>query len=257
MAISLKYQGQEKSRNRNEASFKETFQGTEAEVDSYISNLPEISTVVEGKGHLTSWRKFNSEGPIWNVEVEYTNSYDDFNNEDTQVYGKKSAQLTVRNIQMPLEHHSDYLTKWNYYLLGLGNASVPTFWNDAKTIVLTPAQRKQYMWVKSVGEIPSEPDEDGNYWTILKEPTKPGVEYYDLACFVVTETAKYGSATAAGDAVSKKINTITNPDNTFGITGGNWKLDEVTVQYNGKNWYANSVFTRSGDDSGWDTEIYK
>ena len=59
MAIALKYQGQEKSRSRNEESFKETYQGTEAEVDNYISNLPEISTSVEGKGHLTSWRKWN------------------------------------------------------------------------------------------------------------------------------------------------------------------------------------------------------
>lgn len=173
MAIALKYQGQEKARSRNEASFKETYQGTEAEVDSYISNLPEISTAVEGKGFLTSWRKYNAEGPIWCVEIEYTTSYDDFNNEDNQLYGKKSAQLTVRNLQMPLEYNSNYLAKWNHYLLGLGNASVPTFWNTAKTIALTPEQRAQYMWITSVSELPTEPDADGNYWTILKEPTKP------------------------------------------------------------------------------------
>ena len=83
-----------------------------------------------------------------------------------------------------------------------------------------------------------------------------GVEYYDLACFVVTETAKYKSATAAGNAISKNINTISSPQNTFGITGGNWKLDEATVQYNGKNWYATSVYTRSGDEEGWDTDLY-
>ena len=218
MAITLKYQGQEKARSRNEASFKETYQGTEAEVDSYISDLPEISTAVEGKGFLTSWRKYNAEGPIWCVEVEYTTSYDDFNNEDNQLYGKKSAQLTVRNLQMPLEHNSNYLAKWNHYLLGLGNAGVPTFWNTAKNITLTPEQRAQYMWITSVSELPTEPDADGNYWTILKEPTKPGVDYWDVACFVVTETAKYGSATAAGNAVSKNINTITSPSNTFGIT---------------------------------------
>ena len=87
--------------------------------------------------------------------------------------GKKSAQLSVRNIQMPLENHSNYLAKWNHYLLGLGNASVPTFWNTAKTIALTPEQRAQYMWITSVSELPTEPDADGNYWTILKEPTKP------------------------------------------------------------------------------------
>ena len=93
MAISLKYQGQEKARSRNEASYKETHQGTEAEIDSFIADLPEISTAVEGKGFLTSWRKYNAEGPIWCVEVEYTTSYDDFNNEDTQLYRKKKCTI--------------------------------------------------------------------------------------------------------------------------------------------------------------------
>lgn len=175
MSLTLKYQGQELSRNKNESTFKETYQGTESEVDSYISSsLSGISTYVAGKGYLTSWRKFNSEGPHYGVEVEYTVSYDDsFDNTDSQVYGKKSAQLTVRNIQMPLEHHTNYLTQWNYYLIGLGNVSTPDWWSSATNIILTPAQRKKYLWVKSIGEVPTDPDQDGNYWTILEEPTKP------------------------------------------------------------------------------------
>lgn len=83
-----------------------------------------------------------------------------------------------------------------------------------------------------------------------------GVEYYDFAVFVVTETAKYRTASAAGSAVSKNINRITSPSEDFGISGGDWKLDEVTVQYNGKNWLATSTYTRSGDSQGWDTDIY-
>ncbi len=175
MSLTLKYQGQEASRTKNESSFKETYQGTEAEIDSYISSsLSGISTFYTGKGYLTSWRKFNAEGPHWNVEVEYTTSYDNsFNNTDQQVYGQKSAQLTVRNIQMPLEAHKDYLTKWNYYLIGLGNATLPAWASTAKSIILTPAQRKMYQWVKGIGDIPTEPDQNGNYWTILQEPTKP------------------------------------------------------------------------------------
>ena len=39
--------------------------------------------------------------------------------------------------------------------------------------------------------------------------------------------------------------------------GGNWKYDEASISFNGKYWVANSVFTRSGDEKGWDTEIYK
>lgn len=173
--ITLKYQGQEQSRSKSEASFKETFQGTETEINSQISTLPPISTKVEGKGFLTSWRKTCDEGPIWNLEVEYTISYDsgDFDNNDEQVYGKKSAQLSARNIQMPLEGHPNYLTNWNYYLIGLGNVTTPGWWATATDIMLTPTQRKQFQWVKSIGEIPQEPDQNGDYWTILEEPQKP------------------------------------------------------------------------------------
>lgn len=59
----------------------------------------------------------------------------------------------------------------------------------------------------------------GLRWIEAASPTKPGVEYYDLACFVVTESAKYRTASAAGSAVSKNINKIVNPGNDFGISG--------------------------------------
>lgn len=175
MALTLKYQGQEIYRNKNESSYKETYQGTESEVDSYISSaLSGISTYVQGKGYLTSWRKVNADGPFFNIEVEYSISYDgSFNNTDEQVYGKKSAQLSIRNLQMPLEKHTNYRAKWNYYLLGLGVNLTPDWWTSATNIILTSEQRKQYMWVKSISEIPTEPDQNGKYWIVLEEPTKP------------------------------------------------------------------------------------
>lgn len=104
--------------------------------------------------------------------------------------------------------------------------------------------------------MPLDPDANGKYWRILQKPTKPGVEYYDLACFVVNISAKYNTASAAGNAVSKNINHIVTPTETFGITGGNWKLDEVSISYDGKHWIANQTYTKSGDSSGWDREIY-
>lgn len=172
--LTLKYQGQEQSRNKTEAVYKETFQGTESEINTKLASLPSISTRVDGKGYFTSWRKFNQDGPIYNLELEYSVSYgDSFDNSDDQAYGKKSAQLSVRNIQMPLEGHQNYLAMWNNYLIGLGTVPLPGWATTATDIILTPANRKQYMWVKSIGEIPTEPDQNGNYWTILQEPSKP------------------------------------------------------------------------------------
>ena len=39
--------------------------------------------------------------------------------------------------------------------------------------------------------------------------------------------------------------------------GGNWKYDEASISFNGKYWVATSVYTRSGDDKGWDVDIYQ
>jgi len=45
--LSLKYQGKEFSKNKDEQVYKETWQGTETEVDSYIQNTLETQWSVE------------------------------------------------------------------------------------------------------------------------------------------------------------------------------------------------------------------
>ena len=76
-----------------------------------------------------------------------------------------------------------------------------------------------------------------------------------MSLFTITESAKYGSATNAGNAVSKNINKIVSPDNTFGITGGNWKYDEASISFNGKYWISTSTYTHSPDS--WDADLYQ
>lgn len=257
MSLTLKYQGQEVSRTKNLSSYKETYQGTEAEIDTYISSsLPNISTFIQGKGYLTSWRKYNAQGPIFNLEIEYTISYDgSFNNEENTLYGEKSAQLSVRTIQLPLEKAPSYKACWNNYLLGLGDVELPDWATTTSSTILSRADKQNYRWVKSLGEIPDDPV-SGKFWDAIQEPTKPGVEYYDFAYFVVTESAKYRSAAAAGTAVSKKINKIVSPDTTFGLAG-EWKLDETSIQYTGSYWIGTNVYTRAGDSNGWDKDLYQ
>ena len=263
MSLKILYQSKEKSRTQNEYKNKITYYGTENEVDAYIATL-EIG-VTQNDGTLTAWRKSNTGGDIYQVETEYTTSFDTgfFSNVSQTVVGQKSATLSVRNIQMPLEHLDNYRANWNYYLIGRAEdqdavIDTPEWWETAENIQIPIADRKDYRWVKSPGEIPSDPDADGLYWFIVEQPLKPGVQYYDWACFVITESQRFKSATAAGNAINKSINTITSPTNTFGLSGGgyNFKLDQVSVQWDGKSWIANSVYTRSGDNLGWDEDIY-
>lgn len=108
--------------------------------------------------------------------------------------------------------------------------------------------REHYKWIKNLSEMPyPTPGEDSNsVWQVLVQPSKPGIEYYDLSYFVVSITARYPSAAAAGQAVSKRINTIISPPEDFGL-GGEWKLDESQVSYDGKTWIAHEVYTRAVD----------
>lgn len=259
MAIKEKYQGKEYSRDKNTESYKESFYGTEAEINTFITTLPAIGANVTGKGFFTRYSKTQGEGNIYQLETEYTIEHDDsFANTASSVVGVKSAQMSVRNIQMPLEAHKNYRTNWNYFLIALGDdATLPAWWETATNVIIPVADRKKYRWIQSYSELPTEIDQETSlYWNVLAMPDKPGVSNYDYQCYVVTESAKYNSPNDAGNAISKTINTITPPETTFNITGGTWKFDEASVSYDGKRWIATSIFTRSGDASGWDTDLY-
>lgn len=255
MAATLKYQGREQSKNKNLQSYKQTWQGTQTQIDSFIGSLPAIGTKTD-KGFMTSYRKSQADGYFWNLEVQYTiEKNNDFNNSDEDtVVGKKSATLSARCIQMPLESADAYLTNWNYYLIGKQGLSTPSFWNTATDTILTGQNNKDYMWIKSLGQRPIQPDQNGKYWQLLQKPQKPGVQYYDLAIFVVTISAKYRSATSAGNAIKKSINTVTSPDQDFNL-GGQWKYDDASVSYDGKHWIATSTYSRAVDK--WDSDLYK
>lgn len=257
MALKVAYQGLEVSRSSNEKIYKETFYGTYDECLAKSQSLI-IGTFIENKGYFTGFSITPKEANLYSIQLQYTISYkgSNFSNTDETLVGKKSAQLSVRNIQMPLQSLDNYLAKWNHYLIGLGDVPVPSWWETAKNILIDISDRKNYMWIKSIGEIPLQPNQQGKYWKILKQPTKAGVQYYDWACFVVTQLSRYRSSSAAGNAVNKTINTISSPDNTFGLSG-QWKHDEANISYDGNDWICTSVYTLAGDYKGWDKDIYK
>lgn len=257
MALKLKYQGREQSRSRDEATYRETWYGTESEVDAQIALLT-IGDYTSGKGYLHGWEKTQENAAVWDLSVSWRVTYarvgDD--SEDEEPESGSTAQhtysLSVRNVQMPIEGHPSYRACWSHYLLGKG-ATLPAWWSTATDTLLSPSDRAYYMWVSSIGEIPQEPDGSGNYWTILAQPTKPGVQVYDEACFVVTERSRHKHSADAGRAISTGINKVFDPAHTFGITGGEWKLDEASVEHDGRRWVATCRWTRA---LSWDNDIY-
>lgn len=253
--LQRKFQGRERSLSRDESLYRETWYGSETEIDEYIATLV-IGSFVQDKGYLHEWQKKQDSPAVWQVEVTYRITYSvDADSNDEVEDGSttpKTYSLSVRNIQIPLEEHKQYKACWNHYLIGLGNVPVPTWWATATNTLLDVDARKVYQWVSSIAEIPLEPNSRNLYWWILKEPTKPGVQVFDRACFVVTEKSKYRTSSSAGQAISKNINEISTPPHTFGIDG-QWKLDEASVEHDGKRWVATRTWTRADE---WDSDLY-
>lgn len=256
MSLTLAYQGQEVSKSNQQSFYKQTWQGFETQVDTKISELT-LGVFHQNKGYLTQWRKSQKDGPIWQVEIQYTVSYtNNSGNQSATEVGQKSATLTTRNLQLPLEKLQDYKTKWNYYLAGLGGMATPAWWSTATDLFIIPVtDRKYYKWCRSVSEVPLDPDpQTGLYWQILQKPTKPGIEYFDYAYFTVTEKAKYNTSSAAGNAINSNINQLISPSNTFGLGSNDWKLDDATVSWDGNYWIASMTFTKS--PTHWDFDLY-
>lgn len=210
---------------------------------------------VTGDGKLRSCRVYQESPLIWCCERKYSTDADGETKEGPETtYGKKSAQLKGSMLSMQLECHKNYLTCWNHYLMAApGTDTVPAWWKTATDAVLSNADSQKYAWVKTLGETPV--DKNGR-WHCLKDPLKPGTDSYDLAVYSVTETARFRSARAAGRMVANTLNKIDEPNETFGIKGGNWKCDDASVFYDGEDWFATLTWTLSGNSKGWDDELY-
>ena len=255
MAITLKYQSRQRERNENGFSTTLVWTGTREEVEAFAAE--ETPGTPADDGTLESVRIYQDGGNIWAVERRYSQDQNgDFRNKPNVVYGKKSAQLHGSMLSLPLEANPKYKTQWNYFLASApGITAVPAFWETATDPVLTSSQSQQYAWIRSTAELPTS---GSDRWSTMKKPKYPGVNSYDVATYTVTETAKFKSAKAAGTMIAGKLNQIGKPDEDFGMTpsGYNWKCDDATVSYNGGDWYATLTWTRSGDNKGWNTDLY-
>ena len=207
-------------------------------------------------GNVKSARIYQDEGPLWCCEFQFVaNQHHDSVTPPNTSFGKKSATLECGMLSMPLETHPEYRVCWNHYLAALGAAAVPSWWADATSQIITGNDVKVYRWVSSPAELPYA-DVEGKKWQVVKKPSKEGVTSYDVATYVIRETVRCKTATAAGKICANKINRITKPENDFGIKGGNWKCDGVNVRWGGKYWLASLTYTRSGNSKGWDAELY-
>lgn len=250
----IKHQSRVKSQNGDGLSTTIVYQGGQAEMLEQQSAHP-IDEAGE-YGRLKSSRVYQESPKIWCCELQYeSNGSGDYSSPPSKAYGKKTAQLKGAMLSMPLESHADYRTCWNYYLAAApGIKEVPPWWQTASDTVISEGDAQKYRWVKSPGECPG--DKKG-LWRTIKDPVKPGVSSYDTATYTITESARFGTAKAAGRMVANTLNKVGMPNEVFGITGGDWKCDDAGVSWSGKYWLATMTWTRSGGAEGWDKDLYQ
>lgn len=249
----VKYQSRVKEQDSNGCISTLIYLGKQEEALSIQANHP-IGEQGDA-GRLKSNRVYQESPNLWACELRYESDVNgQYATAPNTAYGKKSAQLKGSMLSMPLESHPDYRTCWNYYLAASpGTSAVPSWWATAKDTTLSNTDAQKYRWVKSPSECPM--DKKG-LWRIIKAPEMPGVESYDVATYSITESARFGSPTSAGNFVSNRLNKIGSPSTTFSISGGTWKCDDASVSWSGKYWLATLTWTKSGNDKGWNTKLY-
>lgn len=267
MALQWKYQGRSKEKNADGIITTVTWYGTKQECEQQLENAPINSTTV-GLGRLFAASMAQGEGNFWEVSYKYTSAGYASGEQvvaPTTVVGEKSATMNCSLISTPLEQHPNYLMKWNHYLAaryksGQTVPTAPLWWDSAgATFIIPGADQLNFRICDSRGEIPSGFDAEGYAWIEIDKPTMPGVQSYDVASYTQTEKSRYRQYADACAAIAARMNKIFTSAQIVnnGFTGGNWKCDGATIEWDGEFWIATSTYTFSANASGWNTTLYE
>lgn len=258
MALTKIYAGTTTEKNTQGINTSITYAGTKAECETWMNGHAVNSTDEYGK--LVSATISQSAGSIYLLTAKYLNANGASGTSSPvtppdYAFGEKSASMDGTMMSTPLEQHPDYKMCWNHYLSARDDASSsPQWWANVTTPILG-ANAEYYKWLSSPGELPVGFDQDGHYWSIIKNPTMPGVTSYDVCCYTQTESARYRTYALACAAVAAKLNKIGAPTISPGFSGGSWKCDRATVSWTGDYWLATLTYTYSA--AGWNSTLYQ
>lgn len=152
--------------------------------------------------------------------------------------------LSDGGLEKPIETHPEYITCWNYILVGKIGKEVPDWWEAAVNPMLSTTD---YKWIKETSELP-----EGFAFLCMKK--KPGVESYKTAAPVIEER-KYFNSERKSEISVKYMNKLKVPGETFGLPAAskNWLIMSVSIQPDGKYWCVTTSYQYADE---WDTDIY-
>lgn len=262
MTIHIKHQSQETDRGQDRLTDSITYYGPEEELKAYASTL-KIGNAHQGlNGAITSVRVAQEEGGIWRCEVACEINYDDSGNpsDPSSSTGPNSQRLSCTRLSLDLNQHKKYRASWDHQLIAnletLIVPTVPSWFLNATDLTIPDNDVGNYRWIEPGDEIPEN-------WVLLcdVDPRMKGMKTFDWSVYTITETGKHGSKNQTAWVAASALNSIVDEPmlGDFGLTaklGGNWKVDDANVYFDGKNWVADLVYTKSGDDKGWNAVTY-
>ncbi|MPN34741.1 hypothetical protein SDC9_182235 [bioreactor metagenome] len=134
--------------------------------------------------------------------------------------------------------------------------TTPDWYLGSKTTDIPKDAQKNYQWI-----LPGDPIPEGFMILFDVDSRFKGQDSFDWSMYTITETGKHSNKSKAGWISAKALNSVVaSPDlGDFGLTaklGGNWKVDDVSVYYDGRHWLADRSYTKSGDSRGWNLAVY-
>lgn len=262
MAVRIQYQSNEETRGQDRQTTSITYYGPEQELKAFAASLKIGSTLTGISGAISSIRVAQDEGDIWICEVGAEINYDDDGNpsDPTTATGPNSQRLSGSRLGLALEDHPKYHASWNHKLIAniktVPVPAVPRWYLNATDTTIPDSDKEKYRWVGPKEEYPSD------WYTICNiDPRFKGVTGFDWSTYTITEAGKHSSKNKAGWVTAEALNSIVaEPElGDFGLTaklGGDWKVDDIDVYYDGKYWIANRTYTMSGDANGWNKVLY-
>ena len=251
-----------------------TYYGKKQDIDTEFNLINVTPTTTSSSyGRLESVSKQQIAADLWSLSYKYTTAGYSSGSATpsvppSTVVGEKSYSLDCAMISSPLEQHvnssfvSDYKWCWNHslaqkYPINSVPATIPSapgWWDTLGAEDVIPiADQGTYQWFQSFSELPQD---DAHQWVTIKHPTMPGVTSYDEVGYTLTMLERqktYAAAETVAKAKANKIFTNTQVGSSF--SGGNWKCDRATANWDGEFWIVTLTFTYSA--RGWNTTLYE
>jgi hypothetical protein len=264
MPLQIKHVSERNTISATATRHSRTQYGTKDEVEAYMAAFKPGNTDILAGYELDDITAVSVAGGGWEVEETFIQRTTPQGVPFIAPSGATEQSLSTRMISIQLSaltasywvnHGYAYKTNWNYALAALGSNTQPSWWATATTLIIPVADRDKYAWLDNENDVANMPPKNGQYWGILKEKVKPGVDSIYFPVYEIIESSRHKNKEKTAWIALSKAGTIVQPSlGNFGITWGNWLCMGATVSKEGTDWVAQVIYQHS--PVGWDVQLY-